>query len=151
MAAAPVLMVCVALFLAAAVVAVGLSRHPLATRAVYGATLAVSLVAGVALAQPPVQTVHGAVADSKGMALYTYDMDTMKGMSHCEGRCAEAWPPFVADAKAQAKGDWTLIGRSGGVKQWAYKDKPVYTFARDKAGVAGTGESVPNWKLLKTQ
>ena len=42
-----------------------------------------------------------------------------------------------------------LVPRSGNVKQWAYKDKPVYTFARDKAGEKGTGESIPNWKLLK--
>jgi predicted lipoprotein with Yx(FWY)xxD motif len=112
--------------------------------------VALSLIAGAALAQPPgLKDQHGAKADAAGKALYTYDMDTMKGMSHCENRCAEAWPPLVADANAKASGDWTVINRGGGVKQWAYKDKPVYTFARDKAGEAGTGESVPNWKLLK--
>jgi predicted lipoprotein with Yx(FWY)xxD motif len=118
--------------------------------ALFATVIAVSLAAGAALAQPPgLKDANGAKADAKGHALYTYDNDTMKGMSHCEGRCAEAWPPLVAEANAKASGDWTVISRGGGVKQWAYKDKPVYLFARDKAGEAGTGESVPNWKLLK--
>ena len=118
--------------------------------AVFAGLLTAALVAGSALAQPPgLKDQHGAKADAKGMALYTYDMDTMKGMSHCEGRCAEVWPPVIAAPNAKASGDWTLVPRGGNVKQWAYKDKPVYTFARDKAGEKGTGESIPNWKLLK--
>ena len=119
--------------------------------ALFAAAIGLSLAAGAALAQPPTQEVHGSTYDAKGKALYTYDMDTMKGMSHCENRCAEAWPPFIADANAKAAGDWTIINRGGGVKQWAYKDKPVYYFARDKTGEAGTGGTIPNWKLLKTK
>ena len=33
---------------------------------------------------------HGAWADPSGKPLYTYDNDTMKGMSHCEADCAQA-------------------------------------------------------------
>ncbi len=118
------------------------------------AAFALALTAGgLAFAQGPlpagVKMANGAMADKDGKALYTYDMDTMKGMSHCEGRCAQAWPPLVAPADAKAVGEFTVINRGGGVKQWAYKDKPLYTFARDEAGKAGTGESVPNWKLAK--
>jgi predicted lipoprotein with Yx(FWY)xxD motif len=109
-------------------------------------------LSGAAFAQqmpPGVKMANGAMADANGKALYTYDMDTMKGMSHCTARCAAAWPPLTAPADAKPIKDWTLIKREDGALQWAYKDKPLYTFARDEAGKAGTGESVPNWKLAK--
>jgi predicted lipoprotein with Yx(FWY)xxD motif len=117
-----------------------------------GAVLAMALAAGAASAQSMptgVKMANGAMADSAGKALYTFEDDSMKGMSHCTGRCATAWPPLVAAADAKASGDWTVITREDGSKQWAYKDKPLYTFARDEAGKPGTGEVVPKWKLAK--
>ncbi len=46
-------------------------------------------------------------------------------------------------------GDWTIIIRDDGARQWAYKDKPVYTYANDAAGQPGMGEAAaPTWKLL---
>ena len=122
-------------------------------RSIFTATaLVIALTATAASAQklpPGVKMANGAMADASGKALYTYDMDTMKGMSHCEGRCATAWPPLVAPADAKATGDWTLVTRADGTRQWAYKDKPVYTFAKDAADQPGAGEAVPNWKLAK--
>ena len=96
-----------------------------------------------------VKMANGAFADAAGKPLYTYDNDTMKNMSHCEGRCAVAWPPLAAEDGAKPIAGWTLIGREDGSKQWTYHDKPLYTFARDVAGEAGKGESVPGWKLAK--
>lgn len=102
-----------------------------------------------AFAQPTgLKTVEGAMADAAGKPLYTYDKDTMVGMSHCTDRCAVAWPPFMAPADAKASGDWTLVTRAEG-KQWAYKGKPLYTFVRDTADAAGKGEAVAGWKLAK--
>ena len=90
------------------------------------------------------------IIDSAGKPVYTYDNDTMKGMSHCEGPCEAAWPPVKAAASAKPVGDFTIIGRSDGSKQWAYKDKPLYTYAKDTAGQPGAGEGpgMP-WKLAK--
>lgn len=118
------------------------------------AALAVALTAAApsAFAQTMpagVKMTNGALTDAAGKPLYTWDMDTMKGMSHCEGRCAAAWPPAVAPANAKAMGDFTLITRADGSKQWAYKDKPLYTFAKDEAGKPATGEAVSGWKIAK--
>jgi predicted lipoprotein with Yx(FWY)xxD motif len=96
-----------------------------------------------------VKMANGAMADAAGKPLYTYDNDTMKGMSHCEGRCAAAWPPLPAADDAKPVAGWSIISRGDGSKQWAYHDKPLYTFAKDTAGEPGTGETVPNWKLAK--
>jgi predicted lipoprotein with Yx(FWY)xxD motif len=38
------------------------------------------------------------------------------------------------------------VTRDDGSKMWAYKGKPLYTFARDAAGAAATGVSA-NWPL----
>jgi predicted lipoprotein with Yx(FWY)xxD motif len=46
--------------------------------------------------------------------------------------CTQMWPPFLADAKSQPIGKWTIINRKDGTRQWAYDDLPVYTFYLDR-------------------
>lgn len=69
--------------------------------------------------------------DAGGMTLYTFDRDTTPGKSACNGKCATNWPPFTASPEAKNTGDWTVILRDDGAKQWAYKGKPVYTWMDD--------------------
>jgi predicted lipoprotein with Yx(FWY)xxD motif len=84
-----------------------------------------------------------------GRPLYTYDKDTA-GTSACTGPCVASWPPLTADAQAKAAGEWTVIDRPDGGKQWAFKGKPVYGFFRDTPGApAGGDNKVPGWHLLK--
>src|SRR5262245_60447884 len=80
------------------------------------------------------ETTLGVVfADAKGMTLYTYDPDDKApGKSVCNGNCATNWPPVMAAADAAAMGDWTVITRDDGKKQWAYKGKPIYLYVNDK-------------------
>ncbi len=71
-----------------------------------------------------------AFADVKGMTLYTYDKDS-PGKSRCTDKCAKFWPPVLATRSARSVGDWSIFDRGHGVRQWEYRGKPVYTFARD--------------------
>jgi predicted lipoprotein with Yx(FWY)xxD motif len=71
-----------------------------------------------------------ALVDGAGMTLYTFDRDTA-GTSKCDGVCSNNWPPLKAPADAKASGDWTIVTRSDGGKQWAYKGKPLYSFYKD--------------------
>src|SRR5689334_14331231 len=64
-----------------------------------------------------------ALVDAKGMTLYTFDRVTA-GKSACNGQCAQNWPPLMAAAGAAASGDWSVVTRDDGAKQWAYKGKP---------------------------
>lgn len=82
------------------------------------------------------------LTDAKGMTLYTYDKDTEPGKSLCNGQCAQAWPPLLAAAGAQAMGDWTLVTRDDGQLQWAYKGRPLYRFLRDAVPGAVSGDGV---------
>ena len=77
------------------------------------------------------QAKNAVLADAKGMTLYTYDKDTEPGKSACVGDCIKAWPAAVAPANAKPQGDWTIITRDDGSKQWAFRGKPLYSFAKD--------------------
>src|SRR5262249_49923744 len=65
------------------------------------------------------------------LRLYVYDKDR-PGKSACSGVCASAWPPLRVSAGEKGPvGDWTIIVREDGIRQWAYKNKPVYTRFHD--------------------
>jgi predicted lipoprotein with Yx(FWY)xxD motif len=92
-------------------------------------------LAGSALAQDaPAKKMGGMMTNSAGMTLYTFDKDA-GGKSACNGPCAGNWPPLMAGSDAKAWGDWSVIARDDGGKQWAYKGRPLYLWSKDqKAG-----------------
>jgi predicted lipoprotein with Yx(FWY)xxD motif len=106
-------------------------------------------VTGAAWAAPPgVTEKDGAFVAPDGKPLYTFARDTAPGKSACNDQCATSWPPLAAAAGAKDEGDWTVVTRDDGSKQWAYKGKPLYAYARDTAGAAATGVSQA-WPLAK--
>ena len=89
-------------------------------------------------------------ADSKGMTLYTFDRDTAPGKSACNGPCAQNWPPLAAKPAAMPMGDWTVVTRDDGSKQWAYKGKPLYTWGKDSKPGDTTGDGFNSvWHIAK--
>jgi len=97
------------------------------------------------------KTMDGALADAKGMTLYTFDKDTAgNGKSVCNGPCATSWPPLAATATDKPTGDYTIVTRDDGAKQWAYKGKPLYLWINDKKPGDKTGDGVGGvWKIAK--
>jgi predicted lipoprotein with Yx(FWY)xxD motif len=90
-----------------------------------------------------------ALVDSRGMTLYTFDRDA-SGKSNCSGQCAQNWPPFMATSASAPSGDWTVVTREDGSRQWAYKGKPLYTWVRDSKPGDATGDGVNNvWHVAK--
>ncbi len=75
------------------------------------------------------------------MTLYTFDKDAA-GVTNCYDKCAENWPPAIADAGAKAEGDFTLVDRTDGSKMWAYKGKPLYFWVKDQKPGDTTGDMV---------
>ena len=83
----------------------------------------------------------GILVNSAGMTLYTFDKDAVgSGKSACNGPCAVNWPPLHAGASESASGDWTVITRDDGSKQWAHKGKPLYLWSKDKKPGDRTGD-----------
>nr|WP_238446647.1 hypothetical protein [Azohydromonas australica] len=89
----------------------------------------------------PAKAADGALVGPSGMTLYTFDRDPAGGAkSACNGPCAANWPPLMAAADARDQGDWSVITRDDGAKQWAYKGKPLYYWAKDTKPGDRTGD-----------
>jgi predicted lipoprotein with Yx(FWY)xxD motif len=89
----------------------------------------------------PAKVADGALVGSNGMTLYTFDRDPAGGgKSVCNGPCATNWPPLMAAADAQSQGDWSVVTRDDGSRQWAYKGKPLYYWAKDGKPGDRTGD-----------
>ena len=93
----------------------------------------------------PAKVEGGALVNTAGMTLYTFDKDMAgSGKSVCNGPCAKNWPPLMAEASDAGQGAWSVITRDDGSKQWAYKGKPVYLWVKDHNPGDKTGDGVLN-------
>jgi predicted lipoprotein with Yx(FWY)xxD motif len=99
----------------------------------------------------PAKVADGVFVGPSGMTLYTFDRDAMgAGKSVCNGQCATNWPPLMASAGDSSSGDWSVVTRDDGSRQWAYKGKPVYYWAKDAKAGDRTGDGVNNvWHLAR--
>ena len=79
----------------------------------------------------PVKATGGVLVNAKGLTLYTFDKD-VPGRSNCNGDCAVKWPPVLAADGARAGGDYSIVTRDDGRKQWAFRGKPLYTWPEDQ-------------------
>src|SRR6516164_8808111 len=90
------------------------------------------------------------LVDLKGMTLYYFDRDDSGNKSNCDGTCTQRWTPLAASADAQAIGDFTIIVRGDGSRMWAYRYRPLYTSAIDKApGDANGADATTLWHIAR--
>lgn len=119
--------------------------------------LATALTAACSMAQvnpmpPPAMTMDGVLVGPNQMTLYVFDRDAAgSGKSVCNGGCATNWPPLAAPATAAPTGDWAVVTRDDGSKQWAYKGRPLYYWAKDAKPGDKTGDGFLNntWHVAK--
>ena len=100
-----------------------------------------SAVLGTAMAAPPTQVAGDVVVGANGMTLYTFDKDT-PGKSVCNGPCATNWPPLMAADTDTPSGDYSIVTRDDGKKQWALKGKPLYFWIKDTKAGDKTGDGM---------
>ena len=113
---------------------------------------ALLLAACASMTSPqPAKASNGVLVGGNGMSLYVFDRDpTGGGKSVCNGPCAQVWPPLAAAADATASGDWSVVTRDDGGRQWAYKGKPVYFWAKDQKPGDRTGDGFNGvWHLAR--
>lgn len=97
----------------------------------------------------PVKYADGVMVDKSGMTLYTFDKDTA-GKSVCNGKCAHNWPPLKAGPGDTASGDFSIITRADGSRQWAYRGMPLYLWIKDRNPGDQTGDNVHNvWHVVR--
>jgi predicted lipoprotein with Yx(FWY)xxD motif len=106
---------------------------------------------GMGMGSTPAKTADGVLVGKNDMTLYTFDRDAMgSGKSVCNGPCANNWPPLMAGGSDGASGEWSVITRDDGSKQWAYKGKPLYYWVKDQKAGDRTGDGFNNvWHVAK--
>ena len=95
---------------------------------------------------------NGALVAANGMTVYAFDKDKPNaGTSACSGPCETLWPPYKASATDVPAGPYTIVKRDDGSPQWAYKGKPLYTWAKDQKPGDKTGDGFANnaWHTAK--
>ena len=121
-------------------------------RTLFATLVAVLLATSVTAAAQPVpatKAADGTLTNAAGMTLYVFDKDG-GGKSACNGPCVANWPPLMVVGNGAASGDWTIVVRDDGTKQWAYKGKPLYTWAKDAKPGDKTGDGVNSvWHVAK--
>jgi len=84
---------------------------------------------------------------AKGMTLYTFPADPLN-KSVCNGKCAEAWPPLLADSADKVTADEEVPGvlgtitRDDGKLQVTYNGQPLYYWFKDEKAGDMTGDRV---------
>jgi len=90
------------------------------------------------------------IVNPEGHVLYTYDGDVTKDGRACgtaSATCA-GFTPVEAPVLAKDIGDWSIIDRRDGIRQWRYKNKPLYTYEADRIVGDVHGENVDKrWRL----
>lgn len=91
------------------------------------------------------------LTDFAGKTLYVFDKDT-NGVSNCYGSCATTWPPYTSGATAQSTfpTNITIIKRTDGITQFAWKGMPLYYYSKDVKPGDITGDGVGGiWHIVK--
>lgn len=87
---------------------------------------------------------------STGQSVYEFDEDGAD-KSKCFGDCARDWTPLIAPQSITAKGEWSIVERSAGVRQWAFRHRPLYVHPTDHNLWSQEGSDVPGWHNVYTQ
>lgn len=99
----------------------------------------------------PTRNSAGMLIGPNGNTVYTFAKDSANaGTSACYEQCAKNWPPLTAATTAKAMGDYSIITRTDGTRQWAFKGQPLYYFAKDGKPGDKMGDGVFNgaWKVV---
>ncbi|MCL4384547.1 hypothetical protein M1116_03770 [Patescibacteria group bacterium] len=91
------------------------------------------------------------LVSSTGMALYVFDNDK-KDMSTCTGTCATTWPPYTVGTMTPGSlpTGVIVIKRSDGSQQYAYQNRPLYFYFKDKDSGDIYGDGIGGvWHLAK--
>lgn len=83
------------------------------------------------------------------MSLYTFSADP-PNQSVCIGGCSSSWPPALAPDDAKPLGDFSIVTRDDGTRQWAFRERPLYAWVEDHDPGDTTGDGMGGkWTLAK--
>jgi predicted lipoprotein with Yx(FWY)xxD motif len=71
------------------------------------------------------------LVDHRAHTLYTFD--DPREAEHCAAVSCKRWQPLSAPQLAEPIGDFSAIDRGDGIRQWSFRNKPLYTYDGDLA------------------
>lgn len=83
--------------------------------------------------------------------LYAYNGDLTKDNRACGTQSAvcAGFAPVESPILAKAVGEWTIVERKDGIRQWAFRSKPLYTYEADRITGDVHGVNVDKrWQLV---
>lgn len=90
------------------------------------------------------------LATQENNSVYSYEQDSATS-SACVAACLDVWSPVLAPVLARPQGEWTVLERSPGVKQWVFRGKPLYTNLLDQGSWSQQGSDNEGWSNVFTQ
>jgi predicted lipoprotein with Yx(FWY)xxD motif len=118
-------------------------------------------IALVPLATPPgikiQKTLQGYVAaNNDRKTLYAPQGDIDPKTLCIDDACGTDWRPVVAPWAARDLDNWTVVDRNDGLRQWAYKNQPLFSYAGDVQPREYNGDGVAfaadeSWKSVIMQ
>jgi predicted lipoprotein with Yx(FWY)xxD motif len=90
-----------------------------------------------------------ALVDANGLTLYSFDGDVRHDGQECAANgCRLQWVPLAAPALGIAVGDFSIVTRDDGSRQWTYKGRPLYLYGGDQLAGDAHGIGVdPRWAV----
>ena len=86
----------------------------------------------------------------KNYAVYSFEQDSAEE-TRCTGDCTKRFKPVIAPTLVRAQGEWSVLERSPGERQWVFRGKPLYTHVRDTHPWSQEGSDEPGWSNVFTQ
>ena len=90
------------------------------------------------------------LAYDDGATVYAWEGDE-PNKSNCYDDCANIWTPVPAPAAATQQGEWSVIERSPGRHQWAFRGQPLYTYSLATRARSLLGSDIEGWSTVFTQ
>lgn len=72
------------------------------------------------------------LVNERGQALFTPVAGSKAATKGCDLECLTLWAPAPAPALATDRGDWNVVTRTDGSRQWAFRKQPLYSFRADR-------------------
>ena len=85
-----------------------------------------------------------------GWSVYSYDGEGRNKVT-CTATCVDGWEPVIAAQYARTIGEWTIVERAPGIRQWAFRGAPVYRRPADLKVASLDGADIPHWHNIYTQ
>ena len=82
------------------------------------------------------------LTDFSGFTLYTFEGNVDEDGQSCGSGCAIRWKAVAAPSLAIGSGEFSVVTRPDGTRQWTHREKPLYRFAGDLLPGDAHGRSV---------